>query len=945
MKGTKRLIIFIAISYIIIGLSYWVNEAIMGEEETDKRPTDWLYAQRAYPFNAINQEAYQEAIGQAQRLKNQSLILREGADWRFAGPTNAGGRISALAIHPSEPQTIYLGAAAGGIFKSIDKGITWSPIFDNNSSLAIGDIAVAPSDKNIVYVGTGESNGGGGSVSFDGTGVFKSTNGGVSWQHIGLNNIGSTGKVVIDPQNPNRVFVGAMGFLYASNSDRGIFRTLDGGQSWEKVLYLTDSTGCIDLVMHPQNPNILYAAMWERMRYPDARNYGGATCGIFRSIDGGNTWTRLQDGLPTSDIGRIGITISPSDPSVLYSIYTDKIGYFKGAYKTSNGGDSWQTLDPSKHLYNVFSSFGWWFGRIVVDPLDPNTAYALGLDIYKTTDGGENWTIISNSIHVDHHALWINPLNTNSLYVGNDGGFYSTENGGNTWDWADDIPITQFYTCEIDNKNPQRLYGGTQDNGTWRTLTGGTNDWEFILGGDGFVSLVDPIDNRFVYASSQNGFFYRSQNGGSSFAYSINGVNLSEPRNWKTPVILSPQDPSVLYYGTNRLYRSTDRAFSWTAISPNLAKTDNNSGLPYGTVTTIAVSPLNAQIIYCGTDDGNAWVTSNGGTDWQKITNGLPNRWVTSIAADPFDENTAYITFSGYKWKDYQPHILKTTNKGQNWVDISSNLPQAPINDFIVDPVLNSRNAKTLYAATDYGVFVSYTEGVTWSVLGANLPLVSVMDIALHDASRTLVAATHGRSMYRYTLEAQVPSFSIKGSVQREKGDTVTAQIELFKDATLFKSLNERLFAFDNLVVGGTFTIKPYKNDNLLAGVTTFDIALITRHILEINPLSSPYKILAADVNNDGEIDAEDVLILRRLILRQTASFPNNTSWRFVPKNYVFKNAMNPLLEIVPNALIFNGLNENILNADFYAIKIGDVNETATLLLQPVPLDSVKYNK
>ncbi len=952
MEKLKLFIFFTIISSYIIFSVYRIDEILFENEEneeTETKPTDWLYAQRAYPSGNINHEIYLDALHEAQNMRNQSNILtrpdfsvRGSTNWTFAGPSNTGGRITSLAIHPSDAQTIYIGAAAGGIFKTTDGGASWMPIFDNNSSLAIGDITVAASNKNILYAGTGEANGGGGSVSFDGLGVFKSLDAGVTWQSIGLEKAGSIGKVAIDPQNPNRAFVGAMGYLYEKSADRGVFRTLNGGQTWQKVLFQTDSTGCIDIALNPQNPNIIYAAMWERMRYPNSRNYGGATCGIYRSKDGGDTWEKLTSGLPSKDIGRIGLALSPADPSVIYGIYTDEIGYFKGVFKTSDGGNSWTRFDTGGHLNNMFSSFGWWFGKIVADPIDVNTVYALGLDVYKTSDGGTNWTTISSSIHVDQHALWINPNNPNQLYAGNDGGFYTSDNGANSWNFKDNLPITQFYTCEIDFKNPQRLYGGTQDNGTWRTLTGATNDWAHISGGDGFVCLVDPSDNKYVYASSQNGSFYRSTDGGSNFQSGLQGINLSEPRNWKTPVILSPNNPSTLYYGSNRMYRSTDRANSWVAISPDLSKGNTTGNLAYGTLTAIAVSPKNAQIIYGGTDDGNAWATSDGGTNWTKINNGLPNRWVTNIAADPFDENTAYITFSGYKWRDYQPHVLKTSNKGMTWTDISSNLPQAPVNDFIIDPSFNANNQRAFYAATDFGVYVSYNSGGTWAALGTGLPLVSVMDIVLHDSSRTLVAATHGRSMYRISLPNTIPTISISGSIKREKGDTISAQISLFSNINngLFKSLNTSLFNFNDLNANQTYEIKPFRNDNPVRGVTTFDIALVTRHILGITPLSTPYKIIAADVNNDREIDVEDILLTRRLILRQIDTFPNNTSWRFIPKNYVFTDNSAPFAAPFPESLLYNGLNENIINADFYAIKVGDVNESAHLFVKP-NVDSV----
>ena len=318
MKYVKSVISFILISNILFFLSISVNKIIIDEncdESEEMQPSDWLYAQRVFPYDKINREAYMEAMHQAQSIQNQPLTLRNNTQWTLAGPTNAGGRISSLAAHPSDAQTIYIGAAAGGVFKTTDGGGSWTPIFDGNSSLSIGDIAIAPTNKDILYVGTGEANGGGGSVNFDGLGVFKSTNAGTNWQNIGLENVGSIGKIVIDPQNPNRVFVAAMGTLYDKNPNRGIYRTTDGGITWQKVLYVTDSTGCIDVAIHPQNPNILLATMWERIRRPHYRDYGGSTCGVYRSLDGGNTWEKMTNGLPTTNIGRMGIAISPADPS------------------------------------------------------------------------------------------------------------------------------------------------------------------------------------------------------------------------------------------------------------------------------------------------------------------------------------------------------------------------------------------------------------------------------------------------------------------------------------------------------------------------------------------------------------------------------------------------------------------------------------------------------
>jgi photosystem II stability/assembly factor-like uncharacterized protein len=713
-------------------------------------PSDWYYSQRAYPNETINPDAYLNAVRQTQNFQKKGLSTRNGSNWILAGPTNSGGRITSLAVHPSNAQIIYAGAAAGGIFKSINGGTSWNPMFDSTLTLAIGDVAIAPSNPQIVYVGTGEANGGGGSTNYDGVGVYKSQNGGNSWQHLGPTGIGSIGKVVIDSKNPNRVFVASMGYLYANSSKRGVYRTLNGGTTWEKILYLTDSTGCIDLAIHPTSPDTIYAAMWERTRRPNARDYGGTTCGIFKSINGGETWVKMQTGLPTTNIGRIGISISQKDPSVLYAIYADRAGEYKGTYRSNNNGETWSTLDPSNNLQYLYSSFGWWFGKIYTDPTDVNIAYALGIESYRTLDGGKTWQTFTQNNHVDHHALWINPNDNQHIINGNDGGVYSTKNFGNSWTYHNNLPISQFYACDIDEQNPQRLYGGIQDNGTWRTLDGALGNWFYILGGDGFNCLVNPIDNRYVYAESQYGNLARSTDGGDSFGYALSGVNANDRKNWQAPIAFSPNNPSILYFGTNRVYRSTDNAVSWKTLSPDLTRGSNGiGGIIFGTITTISVSPKNPQIIYVGTDDGNVWVSIDDGVNWRKIIKDLPNRWITRVESDPFDANTAYVTVSGFKWNEYLPHVFKTTNLGETWVDISANLPQAPANDIIPDP----SEKGTLYVATDMGVFVNRNEKAPiWELLGTGMPLVPVTDLRFHKATRKLVAATFGRSMYSINL-------------------------------------------------------------------------------------------------------------------------------------------------------------------------------------------------
>jgi photosystem II stability/assembly factor-like uncharacterized protein len=489
--------------------------------------------------------------------------------------------------------------------------------------------------------------------------------------------------------------------------------------------------------------------MWERIRKPDSRTYGGPTCGLYRTSDGGETWSELTNGLPNNSptVGRIGISISSSSPNIIYAIYADNIGYFAGVYVSTNGGDSWaRTNDGS--LSSLFSSFGWWFGNIRVDPVNPNNVFVLGLDVYKTTNAGNSWFYSSGSMHVDQHGLYVHPQNNSFVVAGNDGGIYKSTNGGSSWTKFSIMPITQFYTCEVDYQIPQRLYGGTQDNGTNRTLTGNLNDWNRIYGGDGFYVLVDPTDNNFVYAESQYGGFGRSTNGGSNFTYGLNGVSGSDRFNWSTPYIIDPTNPAKLYLGSHRVYKSTNRAESWTAISPDLTNGPPSGNQVYGTITTLAAAASDTNVVYAGTDDGNAWVTLDGGLNWTIISGSLPVRWVTRVAVDPYDAMTAYVTLSGYRYDEYLPHVFRTTDAGTSWQDISSNLPEAPVNDIIVDPDIAGR----LYVGTDVGVYFTDSLGVSWNYLGTAMPNSPVTDLVLHNPTRMLIAATYGRSMYSIDL-------------------------------------------------------------------------------------------------------------------------------------------------------------------------------------------------
>lgn len=729
---------FFSLIFILVA-SFFVSCKSKTEKKPEKKreSNDWFINQRIFPYGTIDYEAYSSAVNyvsnERRKLRSQSLI----SSWQYAGPENVGGRITDVEMHPSSMQVMYLCAASGGIFKSINAGTSWLPIFDDQPTLSIGDLAIAPSDPNTLYAGTGEANAGGGSLTYDGMGIFKSDDAGNTWNYAGLDSTRNTGRIAINPFNKDIVYAATMGDLFGNTSQRGIYKTYNGGSSWQQVLFLNDSTGAIDVVVHPQNPDTVYACMWTRVRRPDRRNYGGPASGIYRSYDGGNTWTKLTNGLSIpGNPGRIGIDISQSDPDILFATVTDETGAHQGIFKTINSGDSWTPVGAT----GGFATYSYWYGRIKIDPVDPDVVFFIDFDLHKSTNGGISWNTPATAVHVDQHEVYIHPLNNNLILLGNDGGFYKSNNGGSTWTHNETLPITQFYTCEMDEQNPLTLYGGTQDNGVITTATGNLNDWYQIWGGDGFVVLVDPNDPSQVYTESQ----YGNLNTGTT------GIPFNDRFNWNTPFILNPLNSNSLFLGTNKMYKSTNRGQSWNVISPDLTGNTGNanfSPIVYETITTIAVSAADTNIIYAGTDDGHVWTTVNNGVSWNDISSGLPVRWVTRIAADPFDPLQAYVALSGYRYHDNMSHIYHTDNGGQSWTDIGGNLPDVPINDVVIDTVNNS-----LYVATDAGVFYSYSGSTNWQVLGTSLPLAPVTDLRIHYPTMTLLAATYGRSMYKYDL-------------------------------------------------------------------------------------------------------------------------------------------------------------------------------------------------
>jgi photosystem II stability/assembly factor-like uncharacterized protein len=707
-------------------------------------PDEWMAQQRAYPYGKIRPDSYLDAMHAASIL--HAISLKNRSSWQFLGPTNIGGRISDIEVPGNNSSVIYIGASTGGIFKSTDNGLSWNNLFANAEVISIGDLAIDPNNNDVIYAGTGEANAA--SFSFLGNGIYKSTDAGVSWINVGLPNSAYIGRIIVDYSNSQRIFAASCGNLFTPGPDRGIYRSDNGGLTWNRKLFVTDSTSGIDIVQNPVNPSIIYAAMWERMRGLNYRRSFGYSSGIYKSTNGGDTWQRLQNGIPNSyEFGRIGLSIAPSNPDIVYAFCDNEFSV--DVFRTNNGGTSWVQVSDAP-LQGMNSNFGWYFGQVRVDPSDANRLYVLGMDMYRSDDAGNSWTQLAgyynfDEIHVDHHAMWIDPTG-NRILEGNDGGLYESFSHGDSWQKINNLPLAQFYDIEIDNLKPERIYGGTQDNNTIRTLTGATDDWQAILGGDGFYSLVDYTNSNVIYAESQWGNLYKSSDGGNFWSSMVDQMT-EDRKNWSAPVVMDPINNSLLYFGTYRVWKTTDAGNSWLPVSPDLTKGPDAS--TWHTVSTLAVSPVNTNIVIAGTDDGKVHISMDAGISWTDISSGLPDRTITRVAADPFDENVIYVTVSGFRWDEPLPHVFRSSDQGSSWVDISSNLPDLPVNDIVIDPQLQDH----YFVGTDAGVYFTTDGGLHWWGLGNGLGNVAVTAMKIHKATRTLVVGTYGLSSYKINLD------------------------------------------------------------------------------------------------------------------------------------------------------------------------------------------------
>ena len=715
-------------------------------------------------------------------MKDASMF--KSVPWQFIGPTNISGRMTDIAVvgPRGESYTIYVAGASGGVWKTTNEGTTWESVFNQAASTSIGEVTVAPSNPDIVWVGTGEANIFRSSMA--GSGIYKSTDAGETWTHMGLTDTHTIPRIVVHPTNPDIVYVAASGHEWTDNEERGVYKTTDGGASWEKILYISERTGAIDLVMDPSDTDTLYAATWQRVRekWNDPRNESGyGESGIYRTNDGGGSWEPINSGLPEGRYrGRIGIDIARSNPDVLYAFVdnyeigrqpppdsTDSYGrprggQIKGAtvYRTDNKGDEWYQVSPDDpSMERASGTYGWVFGQTRVDPNDEDTVYFMGLRLNVSNDGGRTYRQLPG-MHSDHHGLWIDPENSNYLVNVNDGGVDISYDAGVNWKNFNNhgLSLVQFFNIGIDMDDPFHIYGSIQDHGSRRgmvDLSRGRDSipavaFEDAPGGEGSSHVIDPTDPNIVYSAGFYGTISRTDLGTGEEVSIVPASAEGEPPlrgQWVAPFIISSHNPRIIYHGMNFLYRSMDRGDNFEKISPDLThnELDRIGDIPYQTIYTISESPFKFGLIYVGTDDGRVWMTPDGGVTWNELTGNLPPRkFISRIVASAFDEGTVYMTQNGKRDDDFAAYVWKSTDYGRTWEDISANIPLGPVNVIREDP----QNPRVLYVGTDIGVYVSVSGGEYWETLSNGLPSTFVSDMQIHPREQIAVISTHGRGMF-----------------------------------------------------------------------------------------------------------------------------------------------------------------------------------------------------
>lgn len=722
----------------------------------------------------------------------------EALQWREIGSAASSGRITRFAVHPDDTRVVYVATASGGLWKSTNSGTTWRSVFEHQGSVSLGDVALAPGNPEIVWLGTGEQN----SVrsSQFGDGVYRSLDGGETWEHMGLAESRHIGRILIHPQNPDVVYVAAMGSLWGPNPERGLYRSRDGGETWQRVLAASDYTGVVEVAMHPDNPDLLYAATFQRERRMWSMVGGGEEGGLYRSRDGGDSWERVAGGFPTTAVGRVGVTFCPGAPDTMYAT---AVGPDGGTYRSEDGGESWERRNEEVQSH-------WYYGEVFCDPVNPERVYVPVTPLLRSEDGGESFDNIAKTlVHGDHHTLWINPSDPDHLMVGNDGGVYVSRDGGEAWRWISNLPVMQLYTVAVDMQTPfYHVYGGTQDNGTWAGPVGtrfsdgiSNEDWRFVSGGDGFYAVADPTDANTVYSQSQYGVLYRTDLD-SGEQRRIQPWQPQEGEfppyrwNWSAPFQISPHDPDTLYFGANVVFRSDDRGNSWERISPDLTRQVSRDDLPlqgrvqpsdaidlhastamYGNLHALRESPLRRGLLAAGSDDGLIHVSRDGGKNWQRSDRfpDVPDQMkVAMLAWSATTPGTLFAVFDGHKDNLFVPYVVRSDDYGESWRNITGDLPDfGPTRSVAVHP----SNPDLVFVGTDFGVFFSAVGGEEWLALQSGLPTNSVQGMIVHPRDNDLVIGTHGRGFWVFDdlalLEALTPDRADSHSFLPEPRDAI----------------------------------------------------------------------------------------------------------------------------------------------------------------------------
>ena len=711
---------------------------------------------------------------QAQKL-DQKVLGK--IHYRPIGPTRQGGRYVDFAVVESNPTTFYAALASGGLWKTVNNGITFESIFDDAGAISIGDIAVDQRNPEIVWVGTGEANNS--RTSYYGDGIYKSTDGGKTWSNTGLKESHHIGRIIIHPGDPETVWVAALGHLYSENDERGIYKSTNGGKTWNRVLEIKDHgkiIGCVDLVIDPENPDVLYAAAYDKVRKPWTFNAGGPGSGIYKTVDGGRRWEKLSEGFPSGMLGRIGVAVAPNNPRVVYAnIENNNIPDVSNEerynqllngipptgreigdemYRSDNGGRSWRKISPDGE--EVGGGPAYYYQQIAINPVNEDHVYVLGVRMWETIDGGNEWRQPFR-FGGDNHAMWIDSQNPKHIMLGYDHGMGISYDGGMNWYHPDFKDVGQLVAVGFDMDFPYNVYGGMQDNGSAKGPSTRRDygpirleDWQRVGGGDGMYNVVDPDDSRWLYNESQFGPISRTdQSTGET-----KGIRYTKMERWawNAPIVISPHNSSTIYHAGNKVVKSVNRGDTWVEISPDLttndeAKIQGTGNIQYCTIVTMDESPVREGVIWAGTDDGKVWVTRDGGSNWDDVTariTGHPGYWVSRVEPSSADAGTAYVTVTGYRHDDFRPFIWKTTDFGESWKSIINGLPDEPLSVIREHP----RNRNLLFAGSAKSVYVSIDGGLNWNSLRGNMPYCPVEDLKIHPRENELIVATHGRSIW-----------------------------------------------------------------------------------------------------------------------------------------------------------------------------------------------------